>query len=248
MAAPRLDLKGPNLGRKTSVARNSPLRPAASIKADSVSIVNYELPYDAILFDFDGVLADSEPVHFESWNHVLAPFGVQLDWETYARECIGVDDRVMIERLCGLRSPPVPFEDVWAGYPRKRDLFRELMRQPGVFHPETLQLARRLVEAQMPLAVVSSSGRLEVEEPLESAGILGCFQTLVCGREAERLKPDPAPYLLAAERLGCRQPLVVEDSDAGEASGLAAGFDVLRVTSAGEVARLVQARVGLARQ
>jgi HAD superfamily hydrolase (TIGR01509 family) len=85
------------------------------------------------------------------------------------------------------------------------------------------------------LAVVSSSGRTEVEPPLVRAGIRDHFEVLVCGKEAKQLKPEPDPYLLAAELLKVRRPLVVEDSDAGEASGRAAGFEVLRVGSAESV-------------
>ena len=55
--------------------------------------------YDAILFDFDGVLVDSEPLHWECWREVVSPYGLDLTWEDYARECIGVSDRKMIQAL-----------------------------------------------------------------------------------------------------------------------------------------------------
>ena len=66
---------------------------------------------------------------------------------------------------------------------------------------------------------------------LKQASIFPFFQVLVCGMEVLRLKPAPDPYVRAAELLGARCPLVVEDSDAGVASGLAAGFEVLRLSS-----------------
>jgi HAD superfamily hydrolase (TIGR01509 family) len=68
---------------------------------------------------------------------------------------------------------------------------------------------------------------------------------MVCGREAGNLKPAPDPYLHAAELLGAENPLVVEDSAAGEASGLAAGFEVLRVTSAESVPGDLRTLLGL---
>ena len=77
------------------------------------------------------------------------------------------------------------------------------------------------------------------------AGIRDRFQTLVCGLEAGKLKPAPDPYLRGARILGARNPLVVEDSDAGEASGRAAGFEVLRVASPEEVAPRLLAMLGL---
>jgi HAD superfamily hydrolase (TIGR01509 family) len=94
------------------------------------------------------------------------------------------------------------------------------------------------------MAVVSSSGRTEVEPLLEAGGLLRYFDTLVCARDAQRHKPAPDPYLLAAERLGARTALVVEDSEAGIASGRAAGFEVLEVQSPADVPKLVIARLG----
>ncbi len=81
---------------------------------------------------------------------------------------------------------------------------------------------------------------------LVRAGIRHRFEILVCGsEEVERLKPAPDPYLLAARKLGVDRALVVEDSDAGEQSGRAAGFDVVRVRSASEVPSRVRAALGM---
>jgi HAD superfamily hydrolase (TIGR01509 family) len=198
------------------------------------------LRFDAILFDFDGVLADTERVHHACWNRILEPFGIQVEWPVYLRECVGVSDRLMIQRLASERIPPIAFEDVWAQYPRKLEMFHQYLTATPPFLSDTLDLVREL-GAEYALAVVSSSARPEVEPPLEQAGILACFRALVCGREVPELKPSPVPYLRAAELLGARRPLVVEDSDAGEVSGRAAGFEVVRVSSAEAVAREVRA-------
>jgi len=95
------------------------------------------------------------------------------------------------------------------------------------------------------LAVVSSSYKSEVEPPLVRGGIRPCFKLLITGEDVRNFKPSPEPYLLAAERLGSRRPLVIEDSDAGFASGLAAGFEVLRVSAVENVGREVRERLGL---
>jgi HAD superfamily hydrolase (TIGR01509 family) len=84
-----------------------------------------------------------------------------------------------------------------------------------------------------------------VEPPLVRSGIRQYFQLLVTGEDVQNFKPSPEPYLLAAERLGARRPLVIEDSDAGVASGQAAGFEVLRVSSVEAVGREVLERLGL---
>jgi beta-phosphoglucomutase len=188
------------------------------------------LKYDSILFDFDGVLADTEPIHYECWLEILAPFGLQPTWDYYQRECIGISDRLMVERI----STPALFDLIWPKYALKQALFRHKLTLKSPFQAETVSLISDL-SPHYKLAVVSSSGRTEIEPPLVRAGLRDHFQAMVCGKEAGSLKPAPDPYLLAAQLLGAKSPLVVEDSAAGEASGHAAGFEVLRVASADAV-------------
>ena len=90
------------------------------------------------------------------------------------------------------------------------------------------------------LAVVSSSAVSEIQPLLEAAGLRQHFDTVVGGDDVTRHKPAPEPYLLAASRLGAGAPLVVEDSEAGIASGRAAGFQVLPVRSPAEVPELLR--------
>lgn len=188
--------------------------------------------WDALLFDFDGVLADTERLHHACWNHVLEPFGIQFSWPDYQKQCIGVADRMVAERL-GLADPT-------AVAARKQALFRKAVEQTPPFLDETIDLVRELARFHR-LAVVSSSYRSEVEPPLVRAQIRDCFETVITGDQVHRLKPAPDPYLLAAQTMRLRRPLVIEDSDSGVASGRAAGFEVLRIRSVHEVARQVRA-------
>lgn len=196
--------------------------------------------YDALLFDFDGVLVDSEPLHYRCWCEVLKPFGLDLDWDTYAKSCIGVADREMIHQFAA--NLGLPFDDLWAQYPRKKELFRSRNVTEVQFYPETLDLIRDLAR-QYKLAVVSSSARVEIEPVIVRAGIRNCFHAMVCGSEVRRLKPAPDPYLRAAELLDASAPLVIEDSEAGELSGRAAGFDVLRLRDAHELSTALRAKL-----
>lgn len=179
------------------------------------------MSYDALLFDFDGVLADSEQAHYRAWNRVLVPYGIEFTWERYQRECIGVAD-VTVARNLNLPDQP-------EAVARKQALFRQAMEETPPFSAAALALVRELAASHR-IAVVSSSYHTEVDPPLRRAGIYDCFQTVVCGDDATRLKPAPDLYLLAASRLSVSRPLVIEDSDAGAAAGVAAGFEVLRVT------------------
>jgi len=144
----------------------------------------------------------------------------------------------MVERLAATRVPPLPFAEVYPAYNLKQEVFRKRIEESPVFLASTLDMIAEVARTHK-LAVVSSSGRTEVEPPIQRAGIHHHFQTMVCGREAERLKPAPDPYLRAAALIGAKRPLVVEDSEAGETAGRAAGFDVLRVPSATSVAEEV---------
>ena len=187
--------------------------------------------FDAILFDFDGVLADTEPVHFECWREVLAGFDIYLEWSSFQHEFVGVSDWEMLERLGAARKPPISAQELWPSYSHKRELFQARIAAQSPFEPATIDLIRQL-RGKYKLAVVSSSHRQEIEPPLVRAGMLPFLGALVCGNEVQNLKPAPEPYLRAAELLGASKPLVIEDSDPGVASGRAAGFEVLRIPNA----------------
>jgi HAD superfamily hydrolase (TIGR01509 family) len=198
--------------------------------------------FDAILFDFDGVLVDSEPVHYACWAEALRPLGVHLDWEFYSRNCIGIDDREMLRMMATQSDPPRVWEELWEQYPAKRDLFRSRTLAAPPFDAALGGLLAEL-SGSYKMAVVTSSGRAEIEPLLQAAKLRDYFATMVCAREAGGLKPLPDPYLKAARELGALTPLVVEDSAAGVAAGLAAGFEVLQVRSPADVPREVRERL-----
>jgi beta-phosphoglucomutase len=200
--------------------------------------------YEAILFDFDGVLADSEPVHFECWQEILRTYDLRLDWKTYLEHGIGKSDRLLLSMLCNQSDPPMDLERLVAEYPRKKEMFRTRMLARPAISGEVIELLRQLRDYQ--LAVVTSSGQTEVEPILIQAGIRDRFHATVFGGDVKRHKPAPDPYLLAVEKLGVRNALVVEDSDAGETSARAAGLEVLRISAPADMPRLLREALALA--
>jgi beta-phosphoglucomutase len=194
--------------------------------------------FDAILFDFDGVLLDSEPVHCECWAAVLEPMGIQLTWEFYRENFLGVIQPEMLRALAARSNPPRDWNELWAQFPAKRELFRRRMAAPE-FDPALDGLLARLHQ-RYKMAVVSSTFSPEIELPLEAGNLRHHFDTVVGGDHVRRPKPAPDAYLLAASRLAARAPLVIEDSEAGIASGRAAGFQVLPVRSPAEVPELLR--------
>jgi HAD superfamily hydrolase (TIGR01509 family) len=199
--------------------------------------------YDSILFDFDGVLADTERIHWACWVDTVASLGIELPWEAYHANCIGVADVNMLEILASLSTEPIDPETLRPHYAVKKDLFRKRISEASPCAAETVELIRSLADYR--LAVVTSSGRPEVEPVLDRAGIRRHFGAMVFGDDVTRHKPSPEPYLLAAARLGVSRPLVVEDSAAGIASARAAGFEVVTVACTVEVARVVRNALGL---
>lgn len=199
--------------------------------------------YEAVLFDFDGVIIDSEPVHFACWREVLAPLGVTMTWEDYRTHCIGVADEEVLDHWAAQSGGEVTAARMWREYGRKNELFVARMEAD----PPIPEATRRLLEDLdgLKLAVVSSSGRAEVEPILVAGGVRQHFDDCVFREDVTNYKPHPEPYLLAARRLGIRWPLVVEDSEAGLQSGRAAGFDVVAVDNAANTALLVRQRLGL---
>jgi beta-phosphoglucomutase len=195
--------------------------------------------YDAILFDFDGVLADSEPVHYACWAEIVRPYGIDLTWDLYTANCVGLTDSAFLELIGNQATPPVSAAALREHFPRKRAMFLERMLAKPPVDPDLLNLIKSL--SNYKLAVVTSSNRREIEPMLDRLGVRTCFGAVVCGGDVRRHKPDPDPYLLAAELLAAANPLVVEDSDAGVASAQAAGFDVIRVTHAAQTASAVRA-------
>ncbi len=204
------------------------------------------MKHDALLFDFDGVLVDSEPVHYQCWNEILSTFGLSLGWEAWSANCIGVSDRLMLERMSRQLTPPIDVETLYETYPRKKARFLELMEEEMPFFDGVEALFESL-HADYSLAVVTSSGRSEVEPILQKAGLNRFLKASVFGGDVTRLKPAPDPYLKAAQMLNAKHPLVIEDSDAGEQSGLAAGFAVLRVATPAEVPSRLASLLGSSR-
>lgn len=193
---------------------------------------------DAILFDFDGVLADSEPVHWECWREVLGTVGLDLTWDYYERECIGVSDREMLLRLGKIENPPRPLDELWPLYPHKQKIFRERVKDRPIVQQPTRRTVKSLSDIR--IGLVTSSISSEIEPILKNEGIFDCFAACVYGDRVTNLKPHPEPYLLAQELIGAKRAIVLEDSEAGLESARSAGCQVIAVKHPSEVPAIVE--------
>ncbi len=199
--------------------------------------------YDAVLFDFDGVLADTEPIHWRCWVETLGPLPIDLSWEIYAANCIGVQDWNMLPFLASIAASPIDAKALEPFFNTKKQIFQKRIEEKNPITSETVDFLRSL--SGFRLGVVTSSDQLEVEPLLERAGIRDILSVTVFGGDVARHKPDPEPYLLAASRLNATSPLVVEDSVTGVTSARAANFEVIHAPNSAAVPALVWSALGL---
>ena len=200
----------------------------------------------AVLFDFDGVLVDSEPLHFEALRDCLRPEGIEIELGEYLQHYLAYDDWGAIRRALERHGRAQDPERVRGIAERKAGIFQELMgRIP--FFPGAPDLVRALA-SEVPLAIASGALRREIEEILEAGGLRGLFAAVVGADDVVNTKPHPEPYLAAMSALEPRAPglrpaecLVIEDSMAGIAAALAAGMRVVGVAHSYPKAKLAAA-------
>jgi HAD superfamily hydrolase (TIGR01509 family) len=181
--------------------------------------------FKAYLFDCDGTIADSMPLHYIAWSKALAGWGCDFSEELfYAWGGMSVAE--IISALNRERGMNMPMTDVAR---RKEELYFENL--------PSLKAVSAVLEhieesyGRIPFAVVSGSTRDSVTASLEALHLLDKFETLVCAGDYGKSKPDPEPFLIAAERLGATPAscLVFEDSDMGIQSATAAGMASVKV-------------------
>ncbi|MEM0946251.1 MAG: HAD family phosphatase [Pseudomonadota bacterium] len=181
----------------------------------------------ALLFDLDGTLIDSDPLHARVFKEMFAERGIAVDEAFYVAEIHGRHNSEIFAKHC-------PDEDAHALHLLKEAAYRDLL--PGLQidpTPGAVELLSRAGRAGWSVAVVTNAPRMNAEASLDAIGLLGAFDTTVIGEECERGKPDPAPYLHALELLGAtpENTIAFEDSASGIASAVGAGLRTIGLTS-----------------
>lgn len=197
----------------------------------------------AIIFDFDGVIVDSEPAHEAGLRAAFAEIGIELSHEEFVAKCLGKGDRPCMAAVAADRGRTLTPRELDAMMEHKGRVFLGLVESGQVRSYEgTLALIRAAAE-RCPVAVCSGSGRLSVEPVLRKLDLLNFLGAIVTADDVTRTKPDPAPYLLAASRLAVapERCVAIEDTPTGVRSARAAGCEVIGVAHTVPASALAEA-------
>jgi beta-phosphoglucomutase len=192
----------------------------------------------AIVFDFDGVIANSEPLHLMAFQQVLAEEGLELSAHDYYSLYLGYDDVGMFEALARDRGLPLDEGGIAALVSRKGERMESLLRSGSVLFPGAVEFIRQAA-AVVPIAIASGALRHEIDEIIDAAGVADLFTAIVAAGDTPESKPSPAPYQLAFERLrqhtgvalDPRRSVAIEDSRWGLESARGAGLRLVGVTT-----------------
>ncbi|HZS07436.1 MAG TPA: HAD family phosphatase [Blastocatellia bacterium] len=197
----------------------------------------------AIIFDFNGVIVDDEPLHLELFRRVLGEEGLTLTDEDYHEKYLGYDDRgAFIAALTDQGQAAKAEDDAYIGglIERKAGYYLEAINGRMLLFPGVVELARRAA-GRFPLAIASGALRHEIELVLIRAEIRDCFSVIVASEDVSACKPDPEGYVRALAALneirggqGKIQPtecLVIEDSIAGIEAAHQAGMRCVAVAN-----------------
>ncbi len=192
----------------------------------------------AIIFDFDGVIANSEPLHLRAFQAALATENISLTPEDYYARYLGHDDVGVFEHLAQDRGLEWSARHIAALVAAKGVRLQEMLSAGAVLFPAAADFIR-LSAASVPIAIASGALPHEIHEIVNAAGLGSLFTAIVGAGDTAESKPSPAPYQLAfaqlrertAIDLDPRRTVAIEDSRWGLASARGAGLRCVGVTS-----------------
>ena len=188
----------------------------------------------AILFDFDGVLADTEPLHFRMFQQVLQEERIPLGEDEYYQKYVGFDDRDCFHAILAEHGRSIAPETIRRLVARKAVMMLDHLKAAPVVYPGIVEFVKSSA-SRYRLAVVSGALRQEIELILQTAGMRTDFEHITAAEDVRNGKPDPEGYLHALRSLNRNAPvlapecLVIEDTLFGIQAAHAAGMRCLAV-------------------
>ncbi|MDK9718648.1 MAG: HAD family phosphatase [Trichlorobacter sp.] len=205
---------------------------------------------DAVIFDFDGVIVDTEPIHYQVFQQILEPLGMGYSWQEYTDTYMGFDDRDAFREAFRTAGKELGNDTLQTLINQKASLFEQVVARGVVPYPGVVELIKDLSDKQIPLAISSGALRSDIMPILEQLGIKQNFTHIVTADDVPQSKPHPASYLKAKELLLHSFPeqlnpkssiFAIEDTPAGIQSAKGAGLNVVAVTNSYPIAKLGQA-------
>jgi len=196
--------------------------------------------FRAVIFDFDGVIVDSEPLHLKAFNTVLAQFGIKISNGSYYNDYLGFTDFECFSRVAeknNLRFDQAGLNDL---INRKCEVFADLARTGGGIIKAVPQFLEMLSKSNIRRAICSGALLCDIELMLDGSGLQPFFEVVVTAEDVTKGKPDPEGFLLALQRLNessgkesltANNCVVIEDSHWGLEAAGAAGMHTVAVTS-----------------
>ena len=196
----------------------------------------------AIVFDFDGVLVDSEPLHLRAYQEVLEPIGLSLPREKYYASYLGYDDAGVFRAVAEARDWPLDDGQLGALIEEKCRVFDQLLGGGDIMYPGAAECIARLA-AEWPLGIASGAARPEIEAALRGRGLDRHFRFIVAAGETPAGKPAPDPYRKAVTLHGAAAEtcVAIEDSRWGIESAKGAGMWCIGITHTYPVTELLDA-------
>lgn len=197
----------------------------------------------AVVFDLDGVIVDSEPIHYQAFLEVARERGAQFDYETYLQRYVGYDDRDGFAAILADTGVTLPASDTqqlihnWCL--KKGEVFASIVARGLQPMPGVLALIEQIADS-MPLAIATGASREDAHLILSGMNLQHRFNPIITAADVVHSKPDPQTYSLAVDQLAQRHRhlrlrpencLAIEDTTAGIASARAAGLQTLAVAS-----------------
>jgi beta-phosphoglucomutase len=193
----------------------------------------------AVIFDFDGIIVDTEPIHFKAFQDVLVPRGLGYSWDEYLRRYIGFDDRDAFRETYRSNGRDIGDRELQALILEKGAAFQRAIGAGMEPYPGVVELIRSIA-GSLPLALCSGALPSDIHPILRQLDIDSAFDAIVTAADVAASKPDPASYSLAVARLAAVYPgkgivpggcIAIEDTPAGIASASGAGLKTLAVTN-----------------
>ena len=200
----------------------------------------------AVIFDFDGVITDSEVLHLRAFNQSLAPYGIEITTKDYYTNYLGFCDLDCYKILIDKGLLKIDEDQIDGIIKEKSKIFEELTKTEGRTIEGVSEFLQMLKQNNIPMAICSGSLLVEIEIMLEESGLRHFFSAIVSADQVTKSKPYPEGFILSLQKLNetCSPPIaaneciIIEDSHWGLQAGKDAGMHTVAVTNSYDAEQL----------